>query len=149
MYDQPKVAIRNSKLRISAPYFLLLFILIWSLQNLFVSVLSIPSQRNFDEISIAERKLSGLNPFLPKFGVIGFLTGGGDFRPNVIANRPGTKSYFIAQYVLSPLVLVNSRTPKLVIGDFSQQTNSAGIGAKYQLRIVKDLRSGAILFENK
>jgi hypothetical protein len=149
LYDQPKMATRYTRLRASAPYLLLVFVLIFSLQNVVISIESIPRRPGFDQITITEKRFSGLRSELPKSGVIGYLTGTGEFPANVIVDPSSTKSYFMAQYVLSPLVLINRAKPRFVIGDFKRKMNLADVRARYQLRVVKDLRSGVILFEKK
>lgn len=99
-----------------------------------------------DEISRYEARFRLLRSALPPKGVVGYLA-----EPRRL-DRPSDfdyrKGFYLTQYALAPLVVVNSTAPPLVIGNF----RSAGpelTAADPTLVLVKDFGDGALLFRHE
>jgi hypothetical protein len=64
-----------------------------------------------DEVSAHEKRLEPLKAVLPERGVVGYVTDAADVEQ--------AKRFYMTQYVLAPLIVVEGATPRLVVGDFS------------------------------
>jgi hypothetical protein len=72
--------------------------------------------RDYNAISDAERRYADLRRFLPRSGVFGYVT--------CRAGAGGYDPFFVAQYALAPLVIVDSRDCDWVIQDFGPDSPS-------------------------
>ena len=95
-----------------------------------------------DEISRYEARFQLLRSALPPEGVVGYVSE--PWRPP--HDLDWLKGFFLTQYALSPLVVVEGIAPALVIGNFP-----AGPG-RYApdptLALVRDFGDGVLLFRN-
>ena len=81
---------------------------------------------------------------LPSHGVLGFIAG---YPPEQV--RPSNeykKRWYMAQYSLSPLIVLNSTQPEKIIGDVRNQEELERIKASGKLAIVRDFGKGVFLF---
>jgi hypothetical protein len=108
-----------------------------------------PAQAPQDEISIYERRFAELRTMLPPRGVVGYLG-----HPRPTGATPGDSSaaallhfrrYLLAQYTLSPLLLVESTEPEFVVGNFDPGTTDMPMTAG--LRVVRDFGDGLVLLQ--
>lgn len=67
-----------------------------------------------DEATRQENRLQGLKRHLPQRGIVGFVQ---EASLPLIAK---TKKYYLTQYTLVPLVVVESDQPDLIIANFSE-----------------------------
>jgi hypothetical protein len=98
-------------------------------------------------VNIRERQFAALRAILPPKGIIGYAS---DARPEDMG-----REYFLIQYALAPLVVVNSDSgvsPEYVVGVFDdtlsdKTTSGAGGGAiEKSLVLVRDFGNGVMLF---
>lgn len=151
MYYQAAVAMKNSKVRTYAPFFLLCFSLLSSLNMILSSVHLWHFHSGRDEVTLSEEKFSRLKLVLPQVGPVGYVTENPEFRVNVLTDPQATKEYFLAQYTLCPRILVNSSRPKFVVSNFGRNRRSASatVISRYHPSTFKDFGSGIIVFQNK
>lgn len=125
---------------------LILFALLSSHLALRVALDPPPWVGTQDEISRYEARFRLFRSALPPKGVVGYLA-----EPRRL-DRPSDfdywKGFYLTQYALAPLVVVDSTAPPLVIGNF----RSAGpelAAADPTLVLVKDFGDGALLFRHQ
>jgi len=116
---------------------LLLLILTALLNNLFFVRLTRSPSTPFgqDDVSPADERFAQLKTDLPARGVVGYISDETDVNER-------TKKYYLAQYALAPLIVVNNTNQPLVIGDFNKE-ESAG---SENLVLLKRFENGVVLF---
>ncbi len=97
-----------------------------------------------DRVTAMGERLQAVRPDLPPYGVIGYIT---DPPPpgDQHAWAEQAQEFGIAEYHLSPLLMLNRPTLPLVLGNFHQPVSSERI-AKLHLVEVKNYGNGLILF---
>jgi hypothetical protein len=116
---------------------LLLLVLTALLNNLFFVRLTRSASSPFgqDYVSPADERFASLKTDLPAHGVVGYTSDETDVNER-------TKKYYLAQYALAPLIVVNNTDQTLVIGDFNKE-EAAVIG---NLVLLKRFENGVVLF---
>ena len=116
---------------------LLLMVLTALLNNLFFVRLTRTPSSPFgqDYVSPADERFAQLKNDLPARGVVGYTSDETDVNER-------TKKYYLAQYALAPLIVVNNSSQPLVIGDFNKE-ESAVSG---NLVLHKRFENGVVLF---
>jgi hypothetical protein len=116
---------------------LLLLVLTALLNNLFFVRLTRSASSPFgrDYVSPADERFAQLKNDLPARGVVGYISDETDVNER-------TKKYYLAQYALAPLIVVNNTDQTLVIGDFNKE-ESAVTG---NLVLLKRFENGVVLF---
>ena len=116
---------------------LLLLVLTALLNNLFFVRLTRSASSPFgqDYVSPADERFAQLKNDLPARGVVGYISDETDVNER-------TKKYYLAQYALAPLIVVNNTDQTLVIGDFNKE-ESAVSG---NLVLLKRFGNGVVLF---
>jgi hypothetical protein len=106
-----------------------------------------------DVVSRSERRLEAVRSSLPARGQVGYVTyvEPGKVRRN---DRTGEvdltaqREFFLAQYGLAPLALVNSAAPEWLLGDFPDGSTAESARLE-RFRIVKDFGQGVLLLERR
>lgn len=130
--------------RIKACVILIIFFaLLSNIQLLTQTLTSAPRFIGRDEITLYERRFEGLKKILPEHGIVGYITEEG--AEEVRANT----EYFFTQYALSPVIVVNTQEPRLVVGNFSRAAGGSKIAAERNLTVLKDFGNGVILLSNE
>jgi hypothetical protein len=105
-----------------------------------------PAHPAQDEISTYERRFAELRTMLPPRGVVGYLghpaPTGATPRDSNAAALLHFRRYLLAQYTLSPLLLIESTEPELVVGNFDP---GVGMPRTAGLRVVRDFGDGLVL----
>ncbi|MGD0917041.1 MAG: hypothetical protein ABSB22_11345 [Thermodesulfobacteriota bacterium] len=99
---------------------------------------------NEDEITAYEKRFRMMKSILPPHGVVGYVAD--------IADQQSAQwymEYFLTQYVLSPVIVVNETSRHLVIGNFHGPINSYHVPYDAHLVTVREFDNGVILFKNK
>jgi hypothetical protein len=95
-----------------------------------------------DELSVNDRRFEKIRHSLPQGGVVGYVA-------DPLQAEPG-KEYYLAQYALTPSVVVQGAGPELIIGNFTRAETRAEtsqrILAEHNLRLIKDYGNGIMLF---
>ena len=95
-----------------------------------------------DPISRDEQRFAALKDDLPKWGEIGYLDS-----PN-LDEAAAKEFYFRVQYILSPLIIVESTEYEFVIGNFPEDRDKTMPASVNDLILVKDYGNGVFLWEN-
>jgi len=131
-------------IRIKACVILIIFFaLLSNIQLLTQTVTSAPSLIGRDEISLYEKRFEGLKKILPKHGVVGYIAEEG-----AEAVRANTE-YFLTQYALSPIIVVNTQERRLVVGNFSPAVSGSKVATDRNLTLLKDFGNGVMLLSNE
>jgi hypothetical protein len=97
-----------------------------------------------DEISRYEARFHLLRSALPPEGVVGYLSE--PWRPP--HDSDWLKGFFLTQYALAPLVVVDGIAPALVIGNF-RSAGPARYAPDPTLVLVRDFGNGVLLFRHQ
>jgi hypothetical protein len=109
-----------------------------SVLTVFNLLLDVPHSE-FGDIGQFDRGVALLRPTLPQTGVVGFYT-------DAPAGPTGLQEYYLTQYALAPLVVVNNTDQKLVVSS----TRSPGSRPPNpNLELIRDFKNGMQLFRNK
>lgn len=100
-----------------------------------------------DDVSKYEQRLAGLRETLPRRGAVGYLTDVAS--GEVMAKAKAMKSYYLTQYAVAPVVVVNSAEEDLLIGNFHTQRAYRRAISDPKLRVVKDLGNGVVLLRRE
>jgi hypothetical protein len=65
------------------------------------------------------------------------------------SETPGRAAFFATRYGAAPRLLVNSESPRYLVGVFSRSQYAPAVAAQRGLVIVQGLGSGFVLFEKK
>lgn len=100
-----------------------------------------------DRITLYEKRFDDLKKILPPHGVVGYIS---DKQNEGNHGNVGALSdYFLAQYALSPVIVIRSPGYPLVVGNFHVNGTSLKASANRNLILVKDFGNGVMLFRNK
>lgn len=97
-----------------------------------------------DEISRYEARFRLLRSALPREGIAGYLSE--PWRPP--HDLDWLKGFFLTQYALAPLVVVDGTAPPFVIGNFRSADPERDI-ADPTLVLVRDFGNGVLLFRHQ
>jgi hypothetical protein len=99
-----------------------------------------------DEVGRYEARFQTLRSALPSTGVVGYLAEPkGSERP---FDADYAKRFYLTQYALAPLIVVDSTEPALVIGNFRSAGAKRG-GTNLGLILVGDFGDGVLLFRHQ
>ena len=73
-----------------------------------------PGLRGKDAVTVYDREFDALRKLLPARGTVGYLADA----QSPDADDEEVRRYYLAQYALSPVILVRDARPELVIGNF-------------------------------
>jgi hypothetical protein len=79
-----------------------------------------------------------LRAVLPKSGVVGYMS---DAR----GSMESTRSYYLAQYALAPVVVAQDANHELVVGNCASALAVARLAAASGLTVVEDFNNGVAL----
>lgn len=97
-----------------------------------------------DEITAYENRFKSIKSVLPPHSVVGYVTDLTDQQ-----SAQWYKEYFLTQYTLSPVIVVNETSRHLVIGNFHKPINSYRVFYDTHLVLLREFDNGVILFKNK
>lgn len=94
-----------------------------------------------DEITLLEieNRFKVFKNILPEHGAIGYITDQ--------QLQDSVREFYLAQYVLSPVIIVNKSTYPLVIGNFHKPINVDKVSEDMHLSILKEFNNGLFLFK--
>ena len=97
-----------------------------------------------DDISQYEHRFARLKAEIPENATVGYLN---DEKDPLLA----TKKFYVAQYVLSPRIIINGIETETVITDFYSSTNSSTnpLWKSTDLVLIKDLGEGVALYNRR
>ncbi len=100
-----------------------------------------------DRITLYEKRFDDLKKILPSHGVVGYIS---DKQIEGTNGDVGALSdYYLAQYALSPVIVIKSPEPSLVVGNFRVNGTTLNISINRNLILVKDFGNGVMLFRNQ
>ncbi len=96
-----------------------------------------------DSISKDERRFSALKEDLPTMGRIGYLDS-----PD-LDEWAAKARYYSVQYILSPLIIVDSTDYEFIIGNFPEDLDNTMPDSVNDLILVRDYGNGVFLWKNE
>jgi len=94
-----------------------------------------------DNVTLHERRVSGLRTLLPPHGTVGYAT-------DDDAGYARYEKYLTIRYVLAPILVEDSPHVALVVGNFTQPaTDPQQFLRQRNLTLIKDLGQGVLLLE--
>lgn len=100
-----------------------------------------------DLVTLYERRFEGMRGFLPKRGVVGYMT---DQRPeDIFSDDYEIQKFYLTRYALSPVIVANDIGREFVVGNFHKGIPQEKDLSNSGLVIVRDFGDGAILFKRK
>jgi hypothetical protein len=95
-----------------------------------------------DTVTLSERRFTALRPLLPSRGTIGYATDDG------AGSYAAHERYLIVRYALAPILVENSPSRALVVGNLVRpETDLHHLARQHNLTLLKDLGDGVLLFE--
>jgi hypothetical protein len=88
-------------------------------------------------------RLADLRASAPEDAVLGYLT---DLAPGSVA---ASAAFNIAQYALTPRLLIQDTAQPRVLGNFAHPADFAALGHQHGLRIERDFGAGVVLFQRE
>jgi len=86
-----------------------------------------------DGVIVYEKRFSELKKLLPSHGIVGYVSDtNGEF-------------FYMAQYVLSPVILTNNFGPRLIVANFSRASAMPNLLYGKPFKIIKNLNNGVAL----
>ncbi len=127
---------------------LLIVLSLFSAVKLALTELSIKiSPVGSDDLSLYEKRFDGVKSILVSDVVIGYVT---DLPGSTVATDPEALArFYIAQYAIAPVVIVNTSNTKLVLGVFNDVSKSIDRDEIKKLTPRLDFGNGIILFSNE
>jgi hypothetical protein len=95
-----------------------------------------------DQIDVFQGRFASLRKALPSHGVVGYVT---DAAPD-LATR--STEYYLTQYTLSPIILVDDPTQPLVVSNFHTATPNPQLLQSRGLVTIQDFGNGAVLLRS-
>ncbi|HEU0123278.1 MAG TPA: hypothetical protein VFQ91_22305 [Bryobacteraceae bacterium] len=103
-----------------------------------------PAAPSPDGVTAFDSRFQQLRAMLPPKGIIGYITDPGVSATDVNANA----EFYLTQYALAPLIVVNSTTPRYLVGNFHHLTTTGSLRDK-GYRLIKEFGNGIALLENE
>jgi hypothetical protein len=97
------------------------------------------------DIDLRQTRFELLQQRLPRRGLIGYL---GD-KSNVFENPSVLREYYIAQYILSPLIIAPTVSFPLVVGNFYDVDSQLRLPKSTGLVLISDFGNGLQLFHGQ
>jgi hypothetical protein len=97
-----------------------------------------------DDITRHQIRLRQLRAALPTRGIVGYVADAPERLPAHLPRDFPARTFLWTRYVLSPVIVLNSQTPELVVGNF--YTSDAHLPAG--LAVVKDFGDGVLLLQH-
>jgi hypothetical protein len=137
--------IRLKNLVTSLSFFglIIIFSLYYNFKDLKREIKTFIKSKGIDEISIYEKRFSGLLDLLPKQGVVGYVSDKFD------ETKYDVKSFYLTQYAIVPTIVVREKKRPMVVGNFNDTEVRTEEFEKYGLRLSKDFGNGVMLFVRK
>ena len=96
-----------------------------------------------DPVSRDEQRFVALKEDLPEWGKVGYLDS-----PNLDEGE-AKEQYYVVQYILSPLIVVDSIEYEFVIGNFPENMDNTMPASVNELILVKEYGDGVFLWKNE
>ncbi len=92
-----------------------------------------------DGVTEYDKRFGRLKGMLPSHGVVGYVTD----------KKFDAKAFYLTQYALSPLIIVNNTEPKLIVAYFSDSSRSIQFCKDNNLFLLEKLDNNVMLFSKK
>lgn len=103
-----------------------------------------PTAPSPDGVTEFNNRFRELRAMLPPRGVIGYMTD-----PNVPPGDTNAQAeYYLAQYALAPVLVVNSSEQRYVVGNFHLEIAKGGLRDR-GFKLVREFGNGIVLLENE
>ncbi|MBI2687540.1 MAG: hypothetical protein HYX27_14600 [Acidobacteria bacterium] len=103
-----------------------------------------PKAPSPDGVTDFDRRFQALRSMLPPKGIIGYMTD-----PDTPANDTNAQAeYYLTQYALAPIVVVNSPDQRFVVGNFHNAVTTGSLRDR-GFKLVREFGNGIALLENE
>ena len=92
-----------------------------------------------DDASLYDKRFGRLKGMLPSHGVVGYITD----------EKFDAKTFYLTQYALSPVILVNNTEPKLIVAYFNDSSSSIQFCKDNNLFLLEKVDNNVMLFSKK
>ena len=92
-----------------------------------------------DEVTLYDKRYERLKGMLPSHGVVGYFTDA----------KFDAKAFYLTQYALSPVILVNNTEPKLILANFSDSSSRIQFCKDNNLFLLEKVDNNIMLFSKK
>jgi hypothetical protein len=123
----------------------LLIVSIISIGSTLLEKIHIPKQFDQHIISLYNKRLEGVKPFLKKGAIVGYLTD--DVFNHTVSKTEHAFRYMVTRYCLAPIFVADSINYKIVIGDFHGPVPFNDL-INMNLKINKNLGQGLLILKN-
>jgi len=172
-FPEPSM-MRHSNARITTGIVIIVLLAIIQSEGLLVSGVNLYSSFTAEDANeVYEKRLEGLKSVLPSQGVIRYVTddkfykkrfkrdhpafprlndfgeASDEWPENVFAGAGALQAYFLTQYTLAPLIVVNTIDCDLVVGDFYSEISIPEFSRHNHVILVKDFGNGVMLFRRE
>ena len=89
------------------------------------------------------RRFEKLKDKLPGQGILGYFTN------REYSTGDDARFFYLTQYALSPLIIVRSTKPQIIIADVSDSFNSIEFSNKYNCHLLRNFGDGILLFQKR
>jgi hypothetical protein len=103
-------------------------------------IFNTPSDPSYD-VALHQKRFQRLQERLPRRGLLGYL---GD-KSNAFEDASVQRAYYMAQYILSPLVIANTAKLSLVVGNFYDTESQRQLPKSNGLMLLTDFGNGVQL----
>jgi hypothetical protein len=146
-FSQPElVSIGHTRLPLLAWVGILLLALFIFITNILLLTDAHRRLRNHkgeDHISLYENRFAQLRQVLKSGTVMGYFT---DQAPE---SRDYVKNFYLTQYALAPVIIIQETQRQWVVGNFSKSTATPAVAPHKSLYLWKDFGNGIALFQHK
>ncbi len=103
-----------------------------------------PSTPTPDGVTDFDQRFAGVKDMLPAKGVIGYMTDPGASATDTNAQA----EYYLAQYSLAPILVVNSDQQRYVVGNFHKVVTAGSLRDR-GYKLLRQFGNGIALLENE
>ena len=101
-------------------------------------------QKAESEETLHVRRIEKIKDILPEKGIVGYFT-----NKEYSWWAADTMYFCLTQYALSPLIVLRSTKPKVIIAYVNDSFNIIKFSSKYNCRLLKNFNNGILVFRKK
>ncbi len=100
-----------------------------------------------DPISLYDQRFKALRPLIESTEVVGYFTG---LTPEQVkADSQALAAYYLTQYALAPVIVVNEEKRALLVGNFGSALAADSLRQRHNLEVLENLGNGLFLLKGE
>lgn len=100
-----------------------------------------------DEVTLYEKRFEGLGKVLPPHAVVGYVSEIQTW--SVLVDANAVKQYYLTQYALAPVIVVNNPNLELVVANFSNPNSVSELPMTRGFVVLEDFGDGVALLKRE